>query len=67
VAGILAHARLGYLLLNVATAIVMVALTALMNTTGLIVFAIAVVFNVSFLVFALVSVWCCAPIPTLPR
>jgi len=52
---------LGYLLLNVATAIVMVALTALMNTTGLIVFAIAVVFNVSFLVFALVSVWRCAP------
>jgi hypothetical protein len=52
---------LGYVLLNVLSIAALATMASLMNTSGLIVFATTLLLNVSFLVFALISVWRCAP------
>ena len=52
---------LGYVLLNVLSIAAIATMASLMNTAGLIVFGATILLNVAFLVFALISVWRCAP------
>lgn len=52
---------LGYVLLNVLSVAAIAMMASFMNTFGLIVFGTTVLLNVAFLIFALISVWRCAP------